>query len=98
MALLYNLFLKTASPAADCFDIPIWQGSGTGLAGIAAAMALRMPTVLTDLPEVIFHFLCILPLSAWPDPIHILHAAETNFFGGNIIKDITQTKVGKQGH
>mmetsp|Transcript_1649 Transcript_1649/g.4750 ORF Transcript_1649/g.4750 Transcript_1649/m.4750 type:complete len:172 (+) Transcript_1649:449-964(+) len=28
-------------------------GSGTGLAGIAAAMALRVPTVLTDLPEVL---------------------------------------------
>ena len=28
-------------------------GSGTGLAGLAAAAALRLPTVLTDLPEVL---------------------------------------------
>ena len=28
-------------------------GSGTGLAGLAAAMALQLPTCLTDLPEVL---------------------------------------------
>ena len=41
--------LTSSCPPASILEL----GSGTGLAGLAAAAALRLPTLLTDLPEVL---------------------------------------------
>lgn len=52
-------FLEAAAAAAElqrcqpALDSVLELGSGTGLAGLAAAAALRLPTLLTDLPEVL---------------------------------------------
>lgn len=52
-------YLEAAAPAifTGSFGPPpqsvLELGSGTGLAGLAAAAALRLPTVLTDLPDVL---------------------------------------------